>query len=148
MLLSARSRPATLLSSITHSPSRFSLPALAMKYNTVTVPNRAKAALADDEVFSSMSIKLCSSVEIVGIAKAAGFEAILLDMEHNAFSLSTANQVRFLCPSAPLSRGVTDNPLAYSSLAPPSLTTLLVSFAYQQTSLSGFRGVLTVELQA
>ncbi|GAA6019833.1 hypothetical protein JCM10207_003714 [Rhodosporidiobolus poonsookiae] len=60
---------------------------------TPRVPNKAKEALDRDEVFSSMSLKLCTSVEIVGIAKAAGFEAILLDMEHNSFSLSTANQL-------------------------------------------------------
>ncbi|GAA6003640.1 HpcH/HpaI aldolase family protein [Rhodotorula paludigena] len=57
------------------------------------VRNLAKEALARNECFSSMSIKLCTSVEIVGVAKAAGFEAILIDMEHNAFSLSTTNQL-------------------------------------------------------
>ncbi|GAA5852319.1 hypothetical protein JCM8547_006737 [Rhodosporidiobolus lusitaniae] len=57
------------------------------------VHNLIKERLARDEVCSSMSVKLVTSVEIVGIAKAAGYEAILVDMEHNAFSLSTTNQL-------------------------------------------------------
>jgi 4-hydroxy-2-oxoheptanedioate aldolase len=59
----------------------------------IAVPNRLKERLDRDEVGSSMSVKLCTSIEIVGLAKAAGYEAILVDMEHNAFSLSTTNQV-------------------------------------------------------
>ncbi|GAA5868644.1 hypothetical protein JCM3774_003610 [Rhodotorula dairenensis] len=59
----------------------------------IAVPNRLKERLDRDEVGSSMSVKLCTSVEIVGLAKAAGYEAILVDMEHNAFSLSTTNQL-------------------------------------------------------
>lgn len=64
-----------------------------MKTPLPVVRNLAKAALQRNEVFSSMSVKLVTSTEIVGIAKAAGFEAILVDMEHNAFSLSTTSQV-------------------------------------------------------
>ena len=59
----------------------------------IAVPNRLKERLDRDEVGSSMSVKLCTSIEIVGLAKAAGYESILVDMEHNAFSLSTTNQV-------------------------------------------------------
>ncbi|GAA5843242.1 hypothetical protein JCM11251_002258 [Rhodosporidiobolus azoricus] len=65
-----------------------------MKNGTLpVVRNLMKERLARNEVCSSMSVKLVTSVEIVGVAKAAGYEAILLDMEHNAFSLSTANQL-------------------------------------------------------
>ncbi|GAA6019831.1 hypothetical protein JCM10207_003713 [Rhodosporidiobolus poonsookiae] len=81
---------------------------------TPRVPNKAKEALDRDEVFSSMSIRLCTSVEIVGIAKAADFEAILRDMEHNSFSLSTANQVRLFPPAAssPLTKSCIRSPPA------------------------------------
>ncbi|GAA5899587.1 hypothetical protein JCM6882_001157 [Rhodosporidiobolus microsporus] len=65
-----------------------------MKNGTIpVVRNLMKERLARNEICSSMSVKLVTSVEIVGVAKAAGYEGILIDMEHNAFSLSTANQL-------------------------------------------------------
>lgn len=73
--------------------SRYSAAAMPHQMKLApSVSNRLKERLDRDEVGSSMSIKLCTSVEIVGLAKAAGYEAILIDMEHNAFSLSTTNQ--------------------------------------------------------
>jgi len=40
-----------------------------------------------------MTVRLVSSVEIVRIAKTAGFDAIYVDLEHSAFSLETTGQL-------------------------------------------------------
>jgi 4-hydroxy-2-oxoheptanedioate aldolase len=55
--------------------------------------NPMKEKLARGEVVASMIVRLVRSVEIVRLAKAAGFDSIYVDLEHNSFSLDTAGQI-------------------------------------------------------
>lgn len=59
--------------------------------------------LRRNEVAYTLSVKLVRSVEIAGIAKSAGFDGILVDMEHSSFDLDTTGQ---LCIAA-LYAGIT-----------------------------------------
>jgi 2-keto-3-deoxy-L-rhamnonate aldolase RhmA len=61
------------------------------------IRNSLRDKLARDEVAASMIVRLCRTVEIVRIAKTAGFDSLYVDLEHNAFSLDTASQ---LCMAA------------------------------------------------
>jgi 2-keto-3-deoxy-L-rhamnonate aldolase RhmA len=47
-----------------------------------------------------MTVRLVSSVEIVRIAKTAGFDAIYVDLEHSAFSLETTGQLSVMALEA------------------------------------------------
>jgi len=47
-----------------------------------------------------MTVRLVSSVEIVRIAKTAGFDAIYVDLEHSAFSLETTGQIAVMALEA------------------------------------------------
>lgn len=47
-----------------------------------------------------MTVRLVSSVEIVRIAKTAGFDAIYIDLEHSAFSLETTCQISVMALEA------------------------------------------------
>jgi 2-keto-3-deoxy-L-rhamnonate aldolase RhmA len=67
------------------------------------IPNAMKEKMERGEVASTLSIKLVKSVEIVGMAKTAGFDGILVDMEHSSFDLETTSQ---LCIAA-LYAGIT-----------------------------------------
>jgi 4-hydroxy-2-oxoheptanedioate aldolase len=55
--------------------------------------NPVKEKLARDEVVSSMMVRLVRGVEIVRIAKTAGFDSFYIDMEHCSFSLETVSQI-------------------------------------------------------
>ncbi len=55
--------------------------------------NGVKDKLARDEVVSSMMVRLVRGVEIVRIAKSAGFDTFYIDMEHCSFSLDTTGQI-------------------------------------------------------
>jgi 4-hydroxy-2-oxoheptanedioate aldolase len=55
--------------------------------------NHVKDKLARDEVVSSMMVRLVRGVEIVRIAKTAGFDTFYIDMEHCSFSLETTGQI-------------------------------------------------------
>ncbi|KAF4345845.1 hypothetical protein FBEOM_221 [Fusarium beomiforme] len=61
------------------------------------IPHPMREKLLRDEVAYTMSIKLVKSVEIAGMAKTAGYDGILIDMEHSSFDLETTNQ---LCVAA------------------------------------------------
>ncbi|KAK4502314.1 hypothetical protein PRZ48_005739 [Zasmidium cellare] len=63
----------------------------------VELKNSIREKLLRNEVASTLSIKLARTVEIVGIAKTAGFDGILIDMEHSSFDLDTTSQ---LCTAA------------------------------------------------
>ena len=65
--------------------------------------NRLKEKLARGEVVASMTVRLVRSVEIVHLARAAGFDTLYVDLEHNSFSLDTTSQI---CIAA-LEAGVT-----------------------------------------
>jgi 2-keto-3-deoxy-L-rhamnonate aldolase RhmA len=55
--------------------------------------NGVKDKLARDEVVSSMMVRLVRGVEIVRIAKSAGFDTFYIDMEHCSFSIETTGQI-------------------------------------------------------
>lgn len=81
----------------THTnPSSFPVP-----YSSTTtmaaIPNSMKERMERGEVASLLTVKLVKSVEIVGMAKAAGFDGILIDMEHSPLELETTSQ---LCNAA------------------------------------------------
>ena len=62
--------------------------------------NPLKQKLARGELTASMTVRLVSSVEIVRIAKTAGFDAIYIDLEHSAFSLETTCQLSVMALEA------------------------------------------------
>lgn len=59
----------------------------------VSIANSLREKLLRDEVAYTMSVKLVRSVEIPGIAKTAGFDGLLIDMEHSSFDLDTTGQL-------------------------------------------------------
>lgn len=59
--------------------------------------NGIKDKLARDEPVYSMAVRLVRSIEIAGIARAAGFDSIYIDLEHNGFSLDTTGQICIAC---------------------------------------------------
>lgn len=69
--------------------------------------NNVKQKLAKGELVSSMAIRLVRTIEIVHIAKSAGFDSIYIDMEHNAFTVDAASQIciaALACGIAPFVR--------------------------------------------
>jgi 4-hydroxy-2-oxoheptanedioate aldolase len=62
--------------------------------------NPLKQKLARGELTASMTVRLVSSVEIVRIAKTAGFDAIYVDLEHSAFSIETTCQLSVMALEA------------------------------------------------
>ena len=59
----------------------------------IAVRNPLREKLDNGELAHSLSVKLVSSIEIVGYAAAAGYDAILVDLEHSAFGLDVTNQL-------------------------------------------------------
>ncbi|KAK7415958.1 hypothetical protein QQX98_005531 [Neonectria punicea] len=59
----------------------------------VSIPHSMRAKLLRNEVASTLSARLIKSVEITGMAKTAGFDGILVDMEHSSFDLETTSQL-------------------------------------------------------
>ena len=57
------------------------------------VRNNVKDKLARGEVVSSMTVRLVRGIEIVRIAKTAGFDSLYVDVEHSSFSLDTTGQI-------------------------------------------------------
>jgi 2-keto-3-deoxy-L-rhamnonate aldolase RhmA len=55
--------------------------------------NNVKEKLARGEVVVSMTVRLVRGIEIVGIARAAGFDSLYIDLEHSSFSLDTTGQI-------------------------------------------------------
>ena len=74
-----------------------------IKMSEVTIANSMREKMLRDEVAYTLSVKLVRSVELPGMAKTAGFDGILIDMEHSAFDLDTTSQ---LCIAA-LYAGIT-----------------------------------------
>lgn len=60
---------------------------------TETVRNSVREKLASGGVVASMTARLVRGVEIAGIAKAAGFDTLYVDLEHNSFSLESTSQI-------------------------------------------------------
>ncbi|KAK6909230.1 hypothetical protein I203_103247 [Kwoniella mangroviensis CBS 8507] len=57
------------------------------------VPNTVKERILRGELAHSFSIKLVKSVEIIHYAAAAGYDAVLIDLEHSSLGLETTNQL-------------------------------------------------------
>ena len=55
--------------------------------------NRVKEKLQRGEVVASLTVRLVPTVEIVRIAKTAGFDSLYIDLEHSSFSLETASRL-------------------------------------------------------
>ncbi|EIW72044.1 hypothetical protein TREMEDRAFT_72636 [Tremella mesenterica DSM 1558] len=64
------------------------------------VPNLVKRFLQEGRLAHSFSIKLIANVDIVYYAAAAGYEAVLIDLEHSSFGLETCNQLSVSALSA------------------------------------------------
>jgi 2-keto-3-deoxy-L-rhamnonate aldolase RhmA len=58
----------------------------------VTLPNSLREKMLRDEVAYTLSVKLVRSVELPMMAKTAGFDGILIDMEHSSFDLDTTSK--------------------------------------------------------
>lgn len=59
----------------------------------IAVPNALRNKLIKGQLAHALSVKLVSSVEIVGYAAAAKYDSILIDLEHSPFGLETTNQL-------------------------------------------------------
>ena len=55
--------------------------------------NNVREKLARGEVVASMTVRLVRGVEIVRIAKTAGFDTVYVDLEHSSFSLDATGQI-------------------------------------------------------
>ncbi len=55
--------------------------------------NPLLAKMASGDLAVGMIVRLIRGVEVVAIAKTAGFDCLLLDQEHNSFSLETISQI-------------------------------------------------------
>ncbi|WWC60734.1 uncharacterized protein I303_103310 [Kwoniella dejecticola CBS 10117] len=66
-------------------------------------PNPLKEKLDAGVLAHALSIKIVSSIEVLGFAKSAGYDACLIDLEHSPFGLETTNQLS----CAALSLGLT-----------------------------------------
>ena len=62
--------------------------------------NPVKEKLARGELVASMTVRLVSGVEIVPIAKAAGFDSLYIDLEHSSLTLHTASQISIMALQA------------------------------------------------
>ncbi|WWD02368.1 hypothetical protein V865_000407 [Kwoniella europaea PYCC6329] len=56
-------------------------------------PNPLKEKLDAGVLAHALSIKIVQSVEVLGFAKSAGYDAVLIDLEHSPFGLETTNQL-------------------------------------------------------
>src|SRR5262245_35961751 len=57
------------------------------------VRNSVKEKLARGEIVASMTARLVPTIEIVRIAKSAGFDTLYIDLEHSAFSIQATSQI-------------------------------------------------------
>ena len=58
--------------------------------------NPVKEKLARGEVVASMAVRIVPGIEIVRIAKSAGFDMLYVDLEHSAFSMQTTSQISIM----------------------------------------------------
>ena len=64
------------------------------------VRNAVKDKLARGELVASMTVRIVPGVEIVRIAKSAGFDTLYVDLEHSSFSMRTASQISMMALEA------------------------------------------------
>src|SRR6185503_1183905 len=62
--------------------------------------NEVKAKLARGELVASMIVRLVGGVEIVRIAKSAGFDSLYIDLEHSSFTIHSAAQISLMALEA------------------------------------------------
>ena len=86
-----------------------------MVENETPIRNHLKARLRSGEASLVMRVKLCRTIDIVGIAEAAGYHALYLDLQHCTMSLDTVAQIS----GAALFAGVT--PLVRVPFADPAM---------------------------
>jgi 4-hydroxy-2-oxoheptanedioate aldolase len=55
--------------------------------------NNVKAKLERNEVVASMTVRLVRGIEIVRIAKSAGFDSLYVDLEHSSLDLDVTGQI-------------------------------------------------------
>lgn len=58
----------------------------------VVLANSLREKMLKDEIAYTLSVKLVRSVELPMMAKTAGFDGILIDMEHSSFDLDTTGE--------------------------------------------------------
>ncbi|KAK5728646.1 hypothetical protein LTR15_001783 [Elasticomyces elasticus] len=59
----------------------------------LSIPNSLKEKMLSGGVGYTLSVKMVRTVELPMIAKTAGFDGILIDMEHSSFDLDTTSQL-------------------------------------------------------
>ena len=59
----------------------------------MAVPNRLKNKMEAGQLAHSCSIKFISNVEAVSMIAVAGYDAVLIDLEHGQLGLDVANQL-------------------------------------------------------
>ena len=62
--------------------------------------NPVKEKLARGELVASMTVRLVSGIEIVSIAKSAGFDSLYVDLEHSSLTLHAASQISIMALEA------------------------------------------------
>jgi len=85
----------------------------------MTIPNSLKEKILRGEVAYTLSVKMVRTVELPMIAKTAGFDGILIDMEHSSFDLDTTSQLciaALYAGIAPIVRSPTKEPFFVSRI--------------------------------
>ena len=62
--------------------------------------NPVKDKLARGELVASMTVRLVSGIEIVSIAKSAGFDSLYIDLEHSSLTLHATSQISIMALEA------------------------------------------------
>jgi 2-keto-3-deoxy-L-rhamnonate aldolase RhmA len=62
--------------------------------------NPVKEKLARGEVVASMTVRIVPGVEIVRIAKSAGFDTLYIDLEHSSLSMQATSQISIMALEA------------------------------------------------
>lgn len=62
--------------------------------------NQVKEKLARGELVASMTVRLVSGIEIVAIAKSAGFDSLYIDLEHSSLTLQATSQISIMALEA------------------------------------------------
>lgn len=70
-----------------------------MNMPEITQPNAMKAKMKAGEVGIGMILRMVNNVQIVAVAKSAGFDCIYIDLEHCSFSLESVSQICMMATS-------------------------------------------------
>ncbi|KAK5110900.1 hypothetical protein LTR62_005438 [Meristemomyces frigidus] len=86
---------------------------------SLSISNSLKEKMFRGQVAYTLSVKMVRTVEIAMIAKTAGFDGILIDMEHSSFDLDTTSQLciaALYAGIAPIVRSPTKEPFFVSRI--------------------------------